>query len=531
MHEFIRSISSRLSNPGLSPRAVTLFTQAMTRGRYHWGRKAKLTAGASIAIALRESRKPGSIRDIAFIIDEPHKSLNRAFTNVVTLLQLDVPPADPALHLTTLQIHLQSLIESTSSPPPLPTALLKLLSPLSLPSVLVTATSLCTLLNRLTSTLTHQSTVPTSCAILILALEAEARTSLPHIGVLAQHLAARFNLGKGIVMARYKILYDLVEEWINEVPWLDKFESKGKEKGRSKLAKRIVVARGIKDVIQFQEEIWRKKLEAQGRLNLELDTDPADDDDRSDDDTLSTTTGSSLNSMAKRGLQEPRSSTVPTHKKRKTKHRDLDDASHFLLDPLNAVLPAIGTSRLPSLSPGSNSPSHPCRSTIPPHLPLMSYLLSASPTSLSLSHQPTRLQLLTAERAGGAEDISDEELFQDGELEGFFRSESEVQDLRDVLGWDQADPEGLGTTRIKAPKAKTVRTNRVDMEALAKVLGNDSLGDDDNEDKSENEDGVGSQNQHSIYPAGLEEVEDWRPLSPDNGRGPYDSTDRYDQEY
>jgi transcription factor IIIB 90 kDa subunit len=288
MHDFIRSISTRLSNPGLSPRATTIFAQAMAAGHYRWGRRAKLTAGASIAIAFRESHKPDSLRDIAYLIDESFNSVSRAFTSVVTLLQLNVPSSDPALHLPSLQTHLHCLINPTQPSSPLPSSLLKQISQLSLPSVMDTANSLCTLLTRLASPLNRLTTPPTSCAILILSLEAEGRTSLLNCGELCQLLAARFGLAKGIVMTRYKMVYDLVEEWIREVPWLDQFEAKGRDKGRSRVSKRIVVARGIKDVVQFQEEIWRKKVEAQGRLNVELEE---DDDDRSDDDTLSTTTG------------------------------------------------------------------------------------------------------------------------------------------------------------------------------------------------------------------------------------------------
>lgn len=329
-------------------------------------------------------------------------------------------------------------------------------------------------------------------------------------------------------MSRYKVVYDLLEEWIKEVPWLDKFESKGKEKGRSKLAKRTVVARGIKDVIQFQEEIWRKKLEAQSRLNVELDADPADDI-QSDEDTLSTTTGSSLSSRTKRRLQELGPSTTRKRKRRKTKHQGLDDASIFLLDPLNATIPDFGTSRQPSPPPDSNLPLPP-RSTTPPPPPaaLTSYLLNASPATLSLSHKPTRLQLLATERAGGVEDIKDDELFDDGELEAFIRSESEVKVLRNFLGWGQSDSEDLGRAGVAAPNATKVRTNRVDMGALARVLGN-NLSDDEDEDESEAE--SEARNYDFAHPVGPEEVEDWRPLSPDNGGGAYDSMDRYDQEY
>lgn len=65
MHEFIRSLSLQLSNVGVAPRAQNIFDQAMFKGNYNWGRRARLIGGASIAIALREVNKSESLRDIA----------------------------------------------------------------------------------------------------------------------------------------------------------------------------------------------------------------------------------------------------------------------------------------------------------------------------------------------------------------------------------------------------------------------------------------------------------------------------------
>lgn len=64
-HEFIRTILNKLSNPGLAARAQAIFNQVMARGQYRWGRRTELAAGASIVIALRESHKNDSVRDIA----------------------------------------------------------------------------------------------------------------------------------------------------------------------------------------------------------------------------------------------------------------------------------------------------------------------------------------------------------------------------------------------------------------------------------------------------------------------------------
>lgn len=79
MHEFIRSVASNLGHPGTTSRAQHIFDSAMQQGHYRWGRKAKLTAGASIAIALRESHKADSVRDIAV---SPFSLVVRRFPDV-----------------------------------------------------------------------------------------------------------------------------------------------------------------------------------------------------------------------------------------------------------------------------------------------------------------------------------------------------------------------------------------------------------------------------------------------------------------
>ncbi len=68
MHDFIRTLAMRLGSPGATARAQGIFDQAMRVGQYRWGRKAKLTAGAALAISFRESHKSDSIRDIAVSI-------------------------------------------------------------------------------------------------------------------------------------------------------------------------------------------------------------------------------------------------------------------------------------------------------------------------------------------------------------------------------------------------------------------------------------------------------------------------------
>ena len=496
MQEFISTISCRLANPGLTPRAVTIFTQAMNVGHYRWGRKARLTAAASVAIAFRELRKPDSIRDISFLINDSPNSIERAFMRVVNLLKLNIPRLDPALHLISLQSYVYSLINPPDGPSSLPPALLKVLKPLSLPTVIQTATSLAVLSDRLTSSLTMSPMPPTFCAFLILALEAEIRTSLPHLGKLAQLLGTRVGFAKGIIMSRYKTVYDLVEEWVREVPWLDQFSVN--EKGRSKISKRIIVARGVKDVVQFQEEIWRKKIEARGRLNVEIDV---HDDYRSDDETFSCPTGSS--SSRPKPHQMGASDRRERHK---SDHQGLDKASTFLRNPLHGSLPDFDVSHSSSIDAIPITQKTASSQSL--HLPLVSYLLTASPMSLSLSHKPTRLQLLTAERPGGVENIDDSELFGDGELEGFLRSDSEVASLKEALGWDNI---GNATDHRSAHPLEGSQN-------VPNIIGSKMDTDDGDDDDPD-----------MCNLDGLEHVEAWRPLSPVGHA--YDSIDRYEEDF
>ncbi len=90
MHQFIQTLAMRLSNPGITQRAQGIFDQAMRVGQYRWGRRAKLTAGAALAIALRESRKSDSIHDIAVSVHPlkpavvPYLSCFRVHEHVLT---------------------------------------------------------------------------------------------------------------------------------------------------------------------------------------------------------------------------------------------------------------------------------------------------------------------------------------------------------------------------------------------------------------------------------------------------------------
>ncbi|KAG9318877.1 hypothetical protein JVU11DRAFT_984 [Chiua virens] len=462
MSTFINSILSRLNNPGLSPRAEAIFTQAMANGHYRWGRKAKLVAGASIAIALREARKSDSLRDIAFLLDDSTVSLSRTFQSVVSLLDFSLASIDPAVHLPILHAYLQSIIhpETLSPTPPsqLPKSLVSALTPLSLQTAVRTATALSQIIldHSPPLALTHLPTPPTACALLILGLEAEAHAPLPHLGELTRTLGTRFALAHGVVSSRYKIIYDLIEEWIRHVPWLDHFVYKGRGRGataRSRIPKRAIVARGIKDVIQFHEEIWFSRMQNQEKVKLDLELDATEEvEDQGDKDGMNPLTVASSNLVV-----EP----LPGKRRKVERKGDAMQAAYQLLtDPLSSRSLDAATSN------GEKS---------------LLTLFSPEELARARGTVPTRLQMLVASRGGSTEEaIADEELFAVGELEGLLRTEQEREALRPLfrLNWDEDVSEEQGTTHRKTPPTETNRgAKRVDMDAFARLLGEGVDGD------------------------------------------------------
>ncbi|KAG1782773.1 hypothetical protein EV702DRAFT_960825 [Suillus placidus] len=529
MSIFITSVLTKLKNPGLSPRAEAIFTQAMTKGKYRWGRKAKLAAGASMAIALREAHKSDSLRDIAFFLDDSPLSLSRAFVAVVSLLDFDLSSSDPVVHIPILLSHLQSLLHPESSTSHLPPDLVAILTPLSSHAVLRTATSLSGIISREACAIPvlQSPTPPIACAMLILALEAETRSPLPHLSELANALASRFGFARGVVTSRYKASYDLIEKWIREVPWLDQFVYKGKGRGasaRSKVPKRSIVAKGIIDVIQFQEEIWTKKMSALGKASVVIEADPADEAGKKDEEACSSET-SSISELPELRHHQPR-------KQRKTKDHSVEDAHHFLLNPLSARSHTL-SNHMVSEGPGAST-TRTSPILTPPTVPFTTHLLSTS--SYDSKHSPSRLQLLALSRGGGsAEHICDDELFVEGELEELLRNSEEQEALKPLfrLQWQEEDDTvahhadcGPQTARMEVSRG----SGRVDMAALARILGGEEAVDDE-ECEVESGSSAPATPRHVQLDA-AEEVSAWRPLSPGNAFTRHcTSMDRYEEEY
>lgn len=451
---------------------------------------------------------------------------------MISLLQLKINSADPAQHLPVLQTHLRSIIKGSTS---VPQQLSSVLSPLehSTHTIQQTATSLSHVVSRVPS-LACLPAASTACAILILSVEGELTASLPQAGTLAQALGTRVGASKTIVMQRYKAVYDLVEEYIRDVPWLQSHEPKGK--GRSKVAKRTIVARGLKDVVQFREELWRKKLENEGWPVLDIEVDSNDGDDNESVATSEHSHGMSVMPNQRVASREDDSAPQPKKARKHEHSHAVERTSQFLLHPLAQ----------PSRSSASSSGGTQGASSLLEHL----FTIDESSLSHAFVQPPTRLQLLASSRGGEA--IDDEELFEEGEMEALLRTSVEVDALRPTLirEWGIADDEDQGPRtpprshkkrkredETTAPSASSnQRTKRVNMDALARLLDPDTHLDEMDEeggfdalafglDQEEHGAEEEAQVPFEFPPGDEEEVGEWRPLSP--GGGGFDE-DRYD---
>ena len=520
------------------------------------------------------------------LLEEPLTALTKTYNEVVKLFGFDLEISDPSVHLTTLHAHLTRVV-SDSETFQLPKTLASVVRSLQprLSCVLRTAESLTALVTR-SGKVSHLSTAPSACAIFLLALEGEIRSPLPNCGSLAQALGSRFDVKQGVVMDRYRILYGIVEDWIKQVPWLQpsaQLRTRAPS-SRSKATTRGAVAKGLNDVVQFQAEIWRKSLCDVGKISLDLDSidgtggdwmTPAASHDDGDHDndfgsvvsaSASVVTTASSVTKRKGAISSREASVEPISrpiKKRRTRYdRSVESASQFLLDPIKPSKSADGQ--------------------------LLSHLLSSDTPSLphTFVHPPTRLQLLRATRPGGSDAIADEELFEEGELEDVLRTEEEVNVLVRLVDWDKAEEKGLNgaLTKLHNRSAASKQdalpldltpqrgTGRIDIDAFKRLMdstsdlgsfvvgcegvneegilgsprGGDAEGDPFRWLLESQTDTLETSSESSVamppnFPpvtqssdvqlGGIEEVEDWRPMSPGiygMGLSLYDIMDYYD---
>lgn len=461
------------------------------------------------------------------MVDESPVALAHVFTTVVTLLKIRLTSLDPSWHFPALQKHVLHILAEPD--PPLPTHLTSVIKSIHIPSALRTAYSLAELVSR-SGLLTNLPSPPTACAIFILALEGELSSSLPHCGEFAEAVGMRFGVRKGVIMRRYKTIYDRVEGWASEVPWVSHSpESVAGKTSSSKVAKRVAVARCLKDSVQFQEVLWKSKLASSGSVRSAAEY----------TEIVSSSDIGQSKEVDLDGNVEASTSSGQPRKRRKTRH--IVDASRFLVSPVH-----------------SSNVNGATKIGVIPSLDVVSHMLAAD--SSSFQHTPTRLQLLLSERS--AEEITDDQLFTDGELEGYMRSEDEQEALKRVFDWAreegvyvETDSDGghaistcgrdpaLGSTsrinlealnRLLNEKEETGRVEAIyaddDDWALAGIAGDFGLNDDDPVNNSEcgaisgNSDPT--KRRHSTDDDAVV-ITPWRPISP-GGRAAWTDTTHFE---
>ena len=313
------------------------------------------------------------------------------------------------------------------------------------------------------------STGATACALLLLALEAHAGPprSAPHALVLAAQLGAALGVRGAAVMARYRMLVDIIEAGASRVPWL----AGASATGSKRVSRRSWVAKAVLDVLQFHNELEQAEIAERGGP-IGIDIEEEDDEDvverggQGEDEAaldaqiakveLKTTDSSGSMSRAPRGPPSTTRTTAGTARRYKKPRTTTTQAACFLLDPLAHCAPA------------------------PAALAHTTYLLSSDAATES-AVLPTRLQLLAVER-GDAEAIHDDELFGDGELEEIVIGTDEqageergrrAQALQMMWGEDaEATTVDLGVETVREERRK-IRKERVDMNKLAALLDSD----------------------------------------------------------
>lgn len=437
-------------------------------------------------------------------------------------LALDLPRNRATSHLHTLATHLSAIASASATNLPKDTLAFvrPLLSHIVVQDVLRTASALYDLPNLERGAFDAGSAGAGGCALLLLALEAHARPPrpIPHVLVLASQLGAALGERSAAVMARYRVLVNIIETGAARVPWL----ANANTPGSKHIARRSRVASAILDVLQFREEFLQAEI-TEGGSPIHIDLEAVDGHDVGRNETgldalffegeQRTIKNTEIMSHGPRACVIARTTAAPERKSKKCRTATFQAAS-FLLDPLTNIVPAL------------------------PALAHTSYLLS-SDAGVRTNAPPTRLQLLAAER-GETDAVHDDELFDEGELEGIVigtdeksrgEREKRVQAMRMIWGEEVAnstrgdsDAESVWNEESQYPGrpdrcATKKGKERIDMGKLTTLLDSDdpfvALGVEEfasgDEDKEKGEGGRGSY----IGSAGGGEVEgEWRPVSP-----------------
>ncbi|KAG8847311.1 hypothetical protein FRB96_001645 [Tulasnella sp. 330] len=498
-YAFIRSVLRRMDYEGLYDRVMALFAAMMQKQGFKWGQTSTTTVGACVFIAIRESGKGETVRSIAATIDVPTSKLTRMLHRTLQALGMKLGVEDPLSHVPRL---LKVISDTRSDPrsPTLPSSLLSYLSNVSLNSVENLATNLQYVSDSVN--LTHnRTTAPVACALIVMAFEGETGHAAPCLPRLTEFLSQAVGINPKTSTERYLEFQTLISQWKLDLPWLAAPE-KPQRKGKS--SQREEHASLIKDVVAFQEELWRRRQaterspepssRAASPLRLELE---GGEDAGSEDEPLelSISPSPTIFSISTVGSSTPVSSASSgrtSADSRPVKKRRLGDPpnSAGVPDALRVpnrqskyyntcIRPAyakrntrqmdrdIKIEQAAATLLGGGHGERSLRARMADQATVRSHVLAAGVEGLAGDTRLlTRLGALSA--LVGEANIEDKELFDDGELESMLRDEKEAEVLRQI--WEDAESKEPVSLKLARSAPRVRVTKQVDAAALEQAL-------------------------------------------------------------
>ncbi|KAG8798449.1 hypothetical protein FRC17_007463 [Serendipita sp. 399] len=396
----------------------------MGKGEFRWGTEAKLVCAISTAIVMMEEKKLDVIPSIARLLDGDISKLLRMWTRVTAILDIQLRPTSSLLVLEVLQSWIVDCLREPQDHPPI---LLNVFTQpnQSLESVFRIARAIDAFFQTHGGTSTDPA-ASTACAALTLAAESERGFPLQssELTTLAKTLGARVGAYLTRTLDCRRAMMMVIESWATFIPWSPNF-GRTEEERIWATPRKAAAIRVLSDVLRFQKELQEIRS-AKGLDNLHAQTHPSP---KSDESGLDSHPEWALSRSMKRA------------KGAQTAQRVIDQ----LLDP-NSM-----TSTIP-------------RSLTVSQDDVFERLCRIELQVLHGVDQPlTRLQALSLRR-GGESNITDDELFEPGELdsyrntaeiaqylgsihpEWFEESAAPVTPSRDIVG----DEENVGTLRDAA---------------------------------------------------------------------------------
>ncbi|KAG8954043.1 hypothetical protein FRC04_001027 [Tulasnella sp. 424] len=264
-HEFIRSVLNHMGIRSYYDRVVALFDASMAKGKFRFGTRATAIIGACILITMREAGIPETLKSLAARLKLTPARLTGSTYKILSLHGMHLKPTDPLNYIPAVLRAISEILASPSCS--LPAPLRTFLSTPSLNAVQNLATDLCYLTEIVNLTHNRQAP-PVACALVIVALEGEIGKCAPALPRLAELLSMAFNVYRETTLDRYLEVQELLSRWKMNLPWfaidvhptLTK-KSRNVKKRKAAQPEREEHAGLIKDIVIFQEELWRKSKE------------------------------------------------------------------------------------------------------------------------------------------------------------------------------------------------------------------------------------------------------------------------------